>query len=261
MRKYLTANCPGAVSFPASYDAKMYKARGNGAFVDRAADFLASNKGEMEKNLRTMAEEITEFNIPKESTSLISRTYKALCDSFVTSLDFGPFYAEKMLFGGNNQNLIHAVDGYIAKNNEYEQAKMRMDSAGILNEKKRMEEYLNALNNLYVHHYKIEQFKALNELLEQYKKLLMKLDHNFFAVLTDMLKTLKETFAKNAKVLSEGIREENTYTWKILSVKDIKEGLDEVVKNLDLNQTLYALMIDLFDNCKKWINQDENEIS
>ena len=142
MRKYLTANCPGAVSFPASYDAKMYKTRGNGAFVQRAADFLASNKGEMEKNLRTMAEEITEFNIPKESTSLISRTYKALCDSFVTSLDFGPFYAKKMLFGGNNQNLIHAVDGYIAKNNEnlahelrqnqlrddeYEQAKMRMD--------------------------------------------------------------------------------------------------------------------------------------
>ena len=123
---------------------RMYKTRGNGAFVQRAADFLASNKGEMEKNLRTMAEEITEFNIPKESTSLISRTYKALCDSFVTSLDFGPFYAKKMLFGGNNQNLIHAVDGYIAKNNEnlahelrqnqlrddeYEQAKMRMDSA------------------------------------------------------------------------------------------------------------------------------------
>lgn len=49
MRKYLTANCPGAVSFPASYDAKMYKTRGNGAFVQRAADFLASNKGEMEK--------------------------------------------------------------------------------------------------------------------------------------------------------------------------------------------------------------------
>ena len=276
LRKSLTANCPGTVNFPTNYDAKMYKARGNAAFVQRASDFLASNMGEMEKNLRTMAEEITEFNIPKESTSLISRTYKALCDSFVTSLDFGPFYAKRMLFGGNNQNLIYAVDGYIAKNNEnlahelrqgqlrddeYEQAKIRMDSASILNEKKRMGEYLNALNNLYVHHYKVEQFKNMGELLEQYKKLLIKLDHNFFAVLTQMLETLKETFAKNAEVLSEGIKEENTYTWKILSVKDIKEGLDEDVKNLDLNQTLYALMMDLFENCKKWINQDENEIS
>ena len=276
LRKYLTANCPGAVNFPTSYDAKMYKARGNAAFVQRAADFLAANKGEMEKNLRTMAEEITEFNIPKESTSLISRTYKVLCDSFATSLDFGPFYAKRMLFGGNNQNLIHAVDGYIAKNNEnlahelrqgqlrddeYEHAKIRMDSASILNEKKRMGEYLNALNNLYVHHYKVEQFKNMGELLEQYKKLLIKLDHNFFAVLTQMMETLKETFAKNAEVLSEGIKEENTYTWKILAVKDIKEGLDEVVKNLDLNQTLYALMMDLLENCKNWIKQDENEIS
>lgn len=106
------------VNFPTSYDAKMYKTRGNAVFVQCAADFLASNKGEMEKKLCTMTEENAEFNIPKKSTSLISRTYKALCDSFVINLDFGPFYAKRMLFGGNNQNLIHAVDGYIVKNNE-----------------------------------------------------------------------------------------------------------------------------------------------
>lgn len=276
IRKALTANCPAGVNFPASFDAKMYKTRGNAPMVQRAADFLASNKGEMEKNLQTMIEEITEYNIPKASTSLISRTYKGLCDSFVTNLDFGPFYAKRMLYGGNNQNLIHAIDGYIAKNDEnlqhelrqsqlrsddYDQAKLRMDSAGMLNEKKRMEEYLNALNNLYIHHYKVEQFQRMRDLLEAYKKLLLKLDHNLFAILTEMLETLRDTFAKNAEVLSEGVVEENTYTWKILSVKDIKEGLDEVVKGLDLNQTLYALMMDLFENCKKWINQDENEIS
>ena len=276
MRKYLTTNCPGTVSFPTSYDAEMYRVRGNAAFVQRAADFLTSNKGEMEKNFQAMVEKITEFNIPKENTSLISRTYKALCDSFVTSLDFGPFYAKRMLFGDNNQNLIRAVDGYITRNNEnlehefrqsklrdddYERARIRMDSASMFNRKKRTEEYRNALNNLYVHYYKVEQFNKMKEFLEQYKKQLIDLDYNFFAVLTEMLDTLKDTFAKNAEVLSEGIREEDTCTWEILSIKDIKEGLDEAVKNLDLDQAWYALMSNLFDNCKKWINQDENEIS
>lgn len=276
IRKSLSAGCAGAVNFPASYDAKMYKSRGNGAFVQRASDFLADNKGEMEKNLRTMEEDISEYNIPGDSTSLISRTYKGLCDSFVSDLAFGPFYAKRLLFGGNNQNLIHAIDGYIAKNNEnldhelrqgqlrddeYTEAKTRMDSASVLNEKKRIEEYLGALNNLYVHHYRVEQYQRMNDLLERYKKLLVKLDHNFFAVLTEVLETLRETFAKNAEVLSEGKVSDNTYTWKILSVKDIRAGLDEVVKGLDLNQTLYSLMTNMFENCKKWINQDESEIS
>ena len=272
----MTANCPGVVNFPTSYDAKMYKTRGNAVFVQCAADFLASNKGEMEKKLCTMTEENAEFNIPKKSTSLISRTYKALCDSFVINLDFGPFYAKRMLFGGNNQNLIHAVDGYIVKNNEnlvhelcqsqlrddeYEQAKKRMDSADIPSEKKCMEEYLNALNNLYVHRYRIEQFKTMGNLLEQYKSQLITLDHNFFAVLTQMLDTLRNTFAENARVLSDGVREGNPSICKILSVKDIKVDLDKVVENMDLNQTLYSLMIDLLENREKWINQDENEIT
>ena len=44
-------------------------------------------------------------------------------------------------------------------------------------------------------------------------------------------------------------------------MKDIKVDLDKVVENMDLNQTLYSLMIDLLENREKWINQDENEIT
>lgn len=276
IRKRLTAGCKNAVVFPASFDAKMYKARGNAAFVKRADEFLADNVGEMEKNLKTMEEDISEYDIPRESTSLISRTYKGLCDSYVSKLEFGPYYAKMMLYGGNNQNLIHAVDGFIAKNNEnlaselrqsqlrddeYNDAKFKMDSANFLNEKQRMENYMNALNNLYVHHYKVEQYQRMNDLLEQYKKLLLKLDHSFFSVLTEVLNTLRDTFAKNAQVLSQGILSENTYTWKILSIKDIQQGLDDEVKKLDIEQTLYALMTNMFENCGKWITRDENEVS
>lgn len=277
IRKSLTKGCAGAVMFADAFDAKMYQTMGNSRFVDRAADFLAHNKGEMEKNYKTLIENISkDYEIPKESTSLINRTYKGLCDDFISNLDFGAFYAKRMLYGQNNQNLIHAVDGFIAKNkenlahemrqsqirdDEYNQAKMRMDGAGALNKNSRITEYKNALNNLYVHHYRIEMFKTMESVLTEYKRQLVNLDQSFFNILTTVLDTLRETFSENAKILSEGVKSENSYTWKILSVNDVQDGLDEVIKKLDLGQTLYDLMINLLDNCKKWINQDENEIS
>ena len=140
-------------------------------------------------------------------------------------------------------------------------AKDRMDSANILNSGKRMDEYKHALNNLYIHHYRVEAYKKLNDLLTGYKNLLLNLDHNFFAILTEVLDTLRATFAENANVLSQGIKTKHTYSWKILSVKEIQQSLDAVVKGLDLNQTLYAMMSKMFENCTKWITQDENEIS
>ncbi len=277
IRKSLTHGCSGAVIFGDAFDARMYKTMGNHRFVDRAADFLAHNKGEMEKNYRTMVENISsDFEIPKESTSLVNRTYKGLCDNYIANLDYGAFYAKRMLYGNNNQNLIHSIDGYIAKNqenyehelrqsqlrdDEYNEAKLKMDNANFINEKTRLENYLNALNNLYVHHYRLEIYQNMASLLQEYKKQLVALDNSFFNILTNVLDTLQETFAENAKVLSEGERKDNTYTWKILSVRDVQEGLDDVIKKLDLQQTLYDLMMNLLNNCKKWINQDENEIS
>lgn len=275
IRRELTNKCANGVTFSKAYDAKMYKTMGNHRFVDRAAAFLAENKGEIENNCKNLIESLGEYNIPKNSTSLIGRTFKALCDSYATNFDYGPFFAKRMLFGNDNQNLIHAVDGFIAKNSEnlahelrqarirddeYNEAKIRMDNANFTNEKKRLEEYLGALNNLYVHHYRVEVYQTMDTVLQEYKKLLLKLDHNFFHILTIVLDTLRETFAVNAQVLSEGEKKDNVYTWKILSIPDIQEGLDEVVKKLDLGQTLYDLMMTLLENCKKWINQDENEI-
>ena len=61
----------------------------------------------------------------KAGTSLISRTYKGLFDSFVTSMDYGPFYAGRLLSGGDNQNLIHAVDGFLKKNGELLEHELR----------------------------------------------------------------------------------------------------------------------------------------
>lgn len=272
----LKKGCAGQIMFSNSQDDKMYKTKGNASFVERADAFLAENSGHIEKNLKTLLEEMSDFHIPEQSTSLVSRTHKALCTSFVTKLEFGPFYAQRMLYGNHNQNMIHAIDGMIERNQQlleaeirqnklrddgYNDAKARMDQAGLLNSGKRIEEYKHALNLLYVHHYKIELHQKMDTLLRGYRDQLIKLNGTFFRVLTEMLENLRDTFSDNYKVLAEGMAPENPYCWKILSIKEIQEGLDIVVKNLDLDQTMTHMMQAMIDKCKEWISQDEAKIT
>lgn len=276
IRKALSKGCPQQVNFPQRLDVKLFKERGNAQFVNFADDYLARNRGELEKNSRTLMAAMKDYVIPEGSTSLISRTYKGLCEKYMTNLDWGPFFAQRLLYGTQNQNLIHAVDGFIAQNqanleaelrqaqrrdDEYEDALLRMQNAGFLNEKGRFAEYLDALENLYVHHYKVELLQTMNTVLQDYKMQLIRLNNNFFKILTTVLDTLQKTFEENGRILTQGVRTENNYNWKILSVPDVRRSLDAEVERLDLQQTLYDLMCAMLDNCAKWVNEDENEIT
>jgi len=275
IQKELSHGCAAAVTFGKAYDAKMYDQGGDHAFVKRAEHFLAENIGILEKNAKTMMEDLEEFIIPKTGTSLISRTYKGLFDSFVTSLDYGPFYAGRMLAGGDNQNLIHAVDGFLKKNeellehelrqskqreDEYHDAKLKMENTNFLNKKTRMDSFLQTLTHLYVNRYRIELYKNMDMVLQEYKRQLRRMYQNLFRILMNVIDTLRETFEVNKTVLSQKGTQDHLYTWKILSIPDVKEGLEQEIKEHDLGQTLYHLMLTLFEHCAVWINQDENEI-
>ena len=275
LTKELTHGCAASVVFGKAYDARMYEQGGDHAFVKRAEQFLSDNIGILERNAKTMMEDLGEFTIPKVSTSLISRTYRGLFDSFVTDLAYGPFYAGRMLAGGDNQNLIHAVDGYLKKNEELLEhelrqsrqredacadAKLKMENTNFLNKKTRMENYLQALTSLYIHQYHVELYKNMDLVLQEYKRQLRRLYQNLFRILMQVMDTLRETFEVNQTVLSVKGVQNNLYTWKILSIPDIREGLEQEMKEHDLGQTLYHLMQTMFERCTVWINQDENEI-
>lgn len=275
LQKEVSHGCVPSILFGKAYDVKMYEQGGRHPFEQRAEKYLSDNIGILERNAKTMTEGMEEFAVPKAGTSLISRTYKGLFDSFVTSMDYGPFYAGRLLSGGDNQNLIHAVDGFLKKNgellehelrqtrvreDEYQDASLKMENTNFLNKKTRMENYLQALTNLYAHHYRVELYKSMDLVLQEYKRQLRKMDQNLFRILMQVLETLRETFAVNKTVLSQKGTQDHLYAWKILSIPDVEEGLRQEFKEHDLAQTLYRLMMLLFEHCGAWINQDENEI-
>lgn len=272
----LTKGCAPKVPFTKAMDANLYKSRGNHNFVEKADEFRANNNGALEKNVKTLLEELEDYHIPEQSTSLVSRTYKALCTDFVLKLEFGPFYAQRMLFGNHNQNMIHAIDGFIQKNKDlyeaelrqeklridgYEDASLRMDQANFLNQSGRIDDYKHALDILYIHRTRLDQYQKMDTLLRAYREQLVKLNNTFFRVMTEMLLDLRDTFADNYRYLAEGTERPNLYTYKILSIKEIQEGLDIAVKNLDMNQTMTKMMDEMIKQCKDWIGQDEAKIA
>lgn len=267
--------CARGLGYGPQFDANMYKNMGNRRFIERADDFLDTNRGKLAENQKKLSEKLGDYDITSEGTSLITRTFKKLFDFYVTSLDYGPFFTKRMIFGNNNPNLLQAVEGMIVHNTEalesevrqdklrhdaLMEAEARMDQSNFLNQGSRIDEYKAALANWYMHLFRIDVVKTMGDVLQEYKRQLTELDNQFFKVLTNVLDTLRETFEVNARVLSEGVREENSYTWKILSVPDIVDGLDDVIKKLDVQKTLSDLMLGMFTNCKKWIGEDDAEI-
>lgn len=261
------------VNFP-QYDERTLRA-GNARAIETAESWYAGCRGTLEKNRRTLSEALNGYQIPENSTSLIARTFKQLHDLYAVNYDKGPFFAMRLLGGRDNRNFIHIIDGYIAKADtelgtelqqndaieaQLDKAWADLSRANILNLGKRSKEYLRNLNRKYVHLGRVKQFQSMVEVLRIYRKQVVQLNNDFFNVLTTVLDTLKNTFAENANILTNGVRADNIYTWSILSIPDIQDSLDSMVSGMDVSQVTREFLDKMFDEYKNWLSQDPNRI-
>ena len=265
------------VPFP-KYDPKDLVAS-NKQPVDRADNWIASARGSLQENRKNLSEKLKDYKIPEDTTSLIAKIYSSLYTTYATDPKYGPFFAMRMLCGSGNKNLLHIIDGYIAKNDSLMAAEVRQDPlrqndldnayaqlksahTGMFgNAAKRSEEYLGALNNWYVHLGNIEKYNYMQGLLRSLREQVVELNNNFFDVLTTVLDTLHDTFADNARILTAGIMTGNTYTWQILDIPDIQNQLDDAVAALDVNQVLKNFVTRMFAEYPKWLSNDANKIA
>lgn len=269
----LTKGIVWRVNFP-DYDNRALR-DGTGIAVERANSWLANARGIMEKNFKTLTEDLQGYQIPGSSTSLIGRTFRQLHDLYAVNYEKGPFMAARILAGRNNRNLLHIIDGYIEKTDVHltaelkqadflqaglEKAKANLNRANFINLSAKCKDYLNCLNRHYIHMAKVRQYNVLLELLRRFRKQIVQLNDDFFQVLTTVLDTLQNTFKENANILTNGVRTENQYTWRILSIPDIKESLDESVARMDVGQVTQDFIDNMFAEYKNWLGQDPNQI-
>ena len=144
---------------------------------------------------------------------------------------------------------------------ELDMAEQSLIRSNFLNKKKHMEEYLEAVNHWYVHLAFIDRHNCMKNLLRELRDQVMKLNNGFFLVMTIVLETLKNTFSENNRHLLSGTMPKNAYTWQILTIRDIRDQLDDAVMQLDVDQELKKLVLKLFQQWPDWISQDENKIT
>lgn len=268
------------VMYKVPYPANLLKSNdiipGDKRVISCADTWTANALGTLEENRKSMTEALKNYNIPEKSTSVISRVFSSLYLNYAMDAKTGPFFAMKLLGGQNNKNLLHIIDGYIQNNEERLAAEIRQEPlrrqdletaeqglarANILNKGKRTSDYLAAMNNWYVHLAVIDRHNCMKNMLRELRDQLVKLNSEFFLVMTIVLDTLKNTFKENERRLSEGGLHKNGYTWQILEIKDIQEQLDASVEEMDAEQELKKLVQKLFDQWKEWTTQDENKIA
>lgn len=249
---------------------------GDKRVISCADTWTANALGTLEENRKSMTEALKNYNIPEKSTSVISRIFSSLYLNYAMDSKTGPFFAMKLLGGQNNKNLLHVIDGYIQNNEERLAAEIRQEplrrqdldtaeqalaKASFMNKGKRVEGYLGAVNNWYVHLAVIDRHNCMKNLLKELRDQIVKLNNEFFLVMTIVLDTLKNTFKENERRLLEGNTRRSGYTWQIMEIRDIQEQLDASVEAMDAEQELKKLIQKLFAQWKDWTTQDENKIA
>ncbi len=251
-------------------------APGDRRVISCADTWTANALGSLEENRKKMLEPLKDYNIPDQSTSLISRIFSNLYLNYAMNFATGPFFAMRLLGGQNNKNLIHVIDGYIQNNEERLAAELRQEpirrqdldtaeqalaKSNFINRKKHTEEYLEAVNHWYVHLAVIDRHNCMKNFLREFRDQVVKLNNGFFLVMSIVLDTLKNTFSENSRHLMSGKTSKSVYTWQILTIRDIKDQLDETVMQLDPDQEMKKLVLKLFKQWPDWISQDENKIT
>ena len=251
-------------------------APGDRRVISCADTWTANALGSLEENRKKMLEPLKDYNIPDQSTSLISRIFSNLYLNYAMNFATGPFFAMRLLGGQNNKNLIHVIDGYIQNNEERLAAELRQEpirrqdldtaeqalaKSNFINRKKHTEEYLEAVNHWYVHLAVIDRHNYMKNFLREFRDQVVKLNNGFFLVMSIVLDTLKNTFSENSRHLMSGKTSKSVYTWQILTIRDIKDQLDETVMQLDPDQEMKKLVLKLFKQWPDWISQDENKIT
>lgn len=272
----LTEGITYAIPYPEFLKMEMDVIPEDKQVLNCADTWMAGGLGLLEENRKIMTEELKDYQISKNSSSIISRIFSSLYSNYVMDSSAGPFFAMKLLGGPDNKNLIHVIDDYIQINKERETGELRLEQqlqaelgaaeesltkASFLTRKKRTRQYLKAVNNWFVHRLNLGGYRQTDRLLRDVRAQAIWLYQKFFLTMATVLDTLNNTFAENLAVLSEENLPQDLLKRKIITVGDIRNRFDEEVEKTDIGQAMKKLMDILFHQWGEWISQDENKIT
>ena len=230
------------------------------------------------RNRAALEGELPKSLLDEDATddSLIGRTFRKLCD-IAKNPELGPYYAA-FLLSRNGDDLKAAVEGAIQEiQGQKRDQQTYLDSAADrivqastnfcanrffgIGDKRAYNDYVDSVKEYYRTYNYVCECTDVENTLRKFREQLENLNSGYFALLTEVLDNLLETFEEDEQWLdSSAASASSGYTKRILQLSDIKPKLDEAIDELNATQLVRNFMEHLMKDPKQWKSRDDGKI-
>ena len=208
--------------------------------------------------------------------SLIGRTFRKLCD-IAKNPELGPYYAA-FLLSRNGNDLKAAVEGAIQEiQGRKRDEQSYLDSAADrivqastnfcanrffgIGDKRAYNDYVDSVKEYYRTYNRVQECTDVENTLRKFREQLENLNSGYFALLTEVLDNLLETFEEDEQWLdSPAASASSGYTKRILQLSDIRPRLDEAIDELNATQLVRNFTEHLMKDPKQRKSQDDGKL-
>lgn len=243
-----------------------------------ARNWCSRCEGQRLKNRAALEGELPRSLLDEDATddSLIGRTFRKLCD-IAKNPELGPYYAA-FLLSRNGYDLKAAVEGAIQEIQGYKRdeqsyldgAADRLVQASTnfcanrffgIGDKRAYKDYMDSVKEYYRTYNRVRECADVANTLTKFREQLENLNSGYFALLTEVLDNLLETFEEDEQWLDSSAASASPgYTKRILQLSDVKPKLDKAIKELNAKQLVQDFMEYLMKAPEEWSTRDDGKI-
>ena len=274
----VTHGCPDLMLPDISIGVMPPKGGGAAPWDTAARNWCSRCEGQRGRNRAALEGELPKSLLDEDATddSLIGRTFRKLCD-IAKNPELGPYYAA-FLLSRNGDDLKAAVEGAIQEiQGQKRDEQSYLDSAADrivqastnfcanrffgIGDKRAYNDYVDSVKEYYRTYNHVRECTDVENTLRRFREQLENLNSGYFALLTEVLDNLLETFEEDEQWLdSSAASASSGYTKRILQLSDIRPKLDEAIDELNATQLVRNFTEHLMKDPKQWKSRDDGKI-
>ena len=274
----VTHGCPDLMLPDISIGVMPPKGGGAAPWDTAARNWCSRCEGQRGRNRAALEGELPKSLLDEDATddSLIGRTFRKLCD-IAKNPELGPYYAA-FLLSRNGNDLKAAVEGAIQEiQGQKRDQQTYLDSAADrivqastnfcanrffgIGDKRAYNDYVDSVKEYYRTYNHVQECTDVENTLRRFREQLENLNSGYFALLTEVLDNLLETFEADEEWLdSPAASASPGYTKRILQLSDIRPRLDEAIDGLNATQLVRNFTEHLMKDPKQWKSRDDGKI-
>ena len=274
----VTHGCPNLMLPDIGIGVMPPKGGGAAPWDTAARNWCTRCEGQRLRNRAALEGELPRSLLDEDATddSLIGRTFRKLCD-IAKNPELGPYYAA-FLLSCNGDDLKAAVEGAIQEiQGQKRDQQTYLDSAADrivqastnfcanrffgIGDKRAYNDYMDSVKEYYRTYNHVQECTDVENTLRRFREQLENLNSGYFALLTEVLDNLLETFEEDEQWLDSFAASASPgYTRRILQLSDIKPKLDEAIDELNATQLVRNFTEYLMRAPEKWRTRDDRRI-